>query len=990
MLWDALTRRDLDWLRALLRRSTTDPNAVDSLGRTALHVAVQTGDRDVTLALLESDRVNVNAVDAESGWTPLHMAFYSGRLLVAADLLKRKPDLTITDREGKTPIDLLLASYLRAPHQLGDGGESDALKEKDFDSDDESSPVSSGLLPHSTAVFVWGSNANHTLGVPGDKAYPERVELAAKSKVSLETLSQHQPIVNQVVMGKFHTVFLTSEGAYGCGYGLGGRLGLGDQETRLEPKIIPLPFTAFSVSTGPDHTIFVSKRGEVFTCGSNEHGQLGYPVESAGSEVPHAKDLREVTALKKIVVLGAAAGKFHSAVYTSTGAVYTWGLNTGQLGYPIPPNAVSEISETPRKVPSLTSGQTILQIAATNNATCVLLDSHDILVFCGFGVEKVIFPPPIPFNAKMKDGSKVFKFYRSAKVKDTSKIVKITANNFQFLALTEAGDVITWVPPDVQYAEDWRQKHFCPQKRPKRIWSRRNKHLKAVDVAIGLDSAVLLVTEAGNVFQGNPRKEIKSGGGVEGAFYKYTKVPGLQHIRSVAASSAGAFAAVRSDSRPMPNSIETASLKDALCGAFEHIVQRDVDEQDEFADVVFSVSGREVWAHRIVLACRSEFFKNLFSVLDDGVEGALDYLPADWNVCRADEPTEFESRGVVRITIENLHSQSLYAALEWFYTGVYKRIWDDGVYIAMNSSESKKKKKAGKSKQDASVILYNEWGMLAKLLRIRVESHATGQTSSTVLAKDWLAVRPTDDKTPYGDIVVLLSDSSMLCHQVVLTNRSPYFKALLSTGSTWMRRNDKNQVMVDLSHIRREVFQVIVDMLYSDQSVDLFRKVERDTITEWINFIVEVLAAATELLLEKLKDVCSYLLNMVLSVRNVTDLLEVSDMYDCALKPKCIEFFIDNLETIIPTPTGSVQGAKLSQRERKRAAMQSIPSSPGSSSPSSSKPAWAVIKPIQNQASVAPMPVTEKAKPVMIQPLQKSSSSGNGSVDKLVVREIFS
>ncbi|KAJ3337103.1 hypothetical protein HDU93_001576 [Gonapodya sp. JEL0774] len=821
MLWDAITRKDLDWLRSLLRKSTTDPNAVDGMGRTPLHASVYAGDREVVRALLESNRVNVNLTDRESGWTALHIAFYFGRMVIASDVLKtRKCDLKIVDREGKTAIDLLLSSYLRAPssHPV----ETSEVKEKDFDSEDEGS-TPEVELPESTAVFVWGSNANHTLGVAsaGDKSYPERVELAARSRVSLGTLKEHQPTVNHVVMSKYHTVFLTSEGVYVCGYGLGGRLGLGDQETRLEPKQLTLPFSVASVSAGPDHTVFVSKKGEVFTCGSNEYSQLGYPVEASGSDLAHVREPREVTALRKSFVVGSAAGKFHTAVYTKTGSVYTWGLNKGQLGYPLPPNATSATSDVPKKIATLTSGQNILQIVATNNATAVLLDSNEVLVF--------------------------------SRVKNANKVVKLAANNFQVLALTQAGDIVTWVPPDIDYADDWRQK-FCPQKRPKTVWSSRRKHLRAIDLAMGLDSTILLVTEAGNVYQGSPRKETRtSGGGSDGAFYQYTKVTGLQHIREVSASSGGAFAAVRSDHRPTPNAIENRPMKESLSHAFDSVVGRKGDPHyvDDFADVLFKLPSEEVRAHQAVLACRSEFFRSLFHRFATNDHVSDGNLPTGWSVHRVDKSTSFGGSSELRITIENLHEVSLRAALEWLYTGVFKRNWDETVYLAMDGSDSpKKKKKADKSKHNLSVTLFNEWDGLVKLLGIKAETF-------------------------------------------------PYFKALLSTGSAWMRRNEKGQVVVDLTHIRGEVFDVVIAMLYSDQFVEVFRDIVRDSVNEWINFIVEVLAAANELLLEKLKDVCCNVLIRVLSVRNVTDLLEVSDAYNCALKPKCIDFLIENLETIV-------------------------------------------------------------------------------------------
>ena len=61
------------------------------------------------------------------------------------------------------------------------------------------------------------------------KNYPEVVEFFKK----LDTT------VIQIVMSKFHTVFLTRNGqVYTCGFGIDGRLGHGDEEILMAPKMI--------------------------------------------------------------------------------------------------------------------------------------------------------------------------------------------------------------------------------------------------------------------------------------------------------------------------------------------------------------------------------------------------------------------------------------------------------------------------------------------------------------------------------------------------------------------------------------------------------------------------------------------------------------------------------------------------------------------------------------------------------------------------------
>ena len=93
-------------------------------------------------------------------------------------------------------------------------------------------------------------------------------------------------------------------------------------------------------------------------------------------------------------------------------------------------------------------------------------------------------------------------------------IVKIVGGSNQhpgahlFAGLSSSGDVFMWSPPDKVYSDTWQQVTF-PQKRPKRVWKTRRKHLAARDIAIGIDSNLLVRTESGHVFIGTRRKEAK-------------------------------------------------------------------------------------------------------------------------------------------------------------------------------------------------------------------------------------------------------------------------------------------------------------------------------------------------------------------------------------------------------------------------------------------------------------------------------------------------
>lgn len=187
-----------------------------------------------------------------------------------------------------------------------------------------------------------------------------------------------RPQVLAVSAAKFHSVAITADGRLlTWGWGRGGRLGEEAQRrsalqgrqawaaSRSQPAgtgptascgcsppslaacpaghpeayvhsgegavISPLAVAALgrrqvaAVAAGKHHTVLCTSAGEVFSCGSNRHGQLGYAVDSQPTP-------RRVSSLRQRVVAVAAASK-HSVAVTAGGDVYTWGCNVlGQVG----------------------------------------------------------------------------------------------------------------------------------------------------------------------------------------------------------------------------------------------------------------------------------------------------------------------------------------------------------------------------------------------------------------------------------------------------------------------------------------------------------------------------------------------------------------------------------------------------------------------------------------------------------------------------------
>ncbi|KAL0245139.1 hypothetical protein GEMRC1_009219 [Eukaryota sp. GEM-RC1] len=102
-----------------------------------------------------------------------------------------------------------------------------------------------------------------------------------------------------------------------------GQLGGDVSDTQPIPFSYTLPFTTRQISLGLAHSILLSDTGEVYTSGSNNHGQLG--------EVTSNRNFHQKIGLSSIFQV--SANRWSSFALTFTGRVYSWGRNNqGQLG----------------------------------------------------------------------------------------------------------------------------------------------------------------------------------------------------------------------------------------------------------------------------------------------------------------------------------------------------------------------------------------------------------------------------------------------------------------------------------------------------------------------------------------------------------------------------------------------------------------------------------------------------------------------------------
>ncbi|CAG7823677.1 unnamed protein product [Allacma fusca] len=269
----------------------------DEFGRTALHIASSTGRPKVVEWLVKREGCDVNVKDL-SGYTPLHRSIYFGHLDCARTLIRLDASLNIGDNEGYFPLDLCRVD---SPLSL------------------KSDEVSRGP----NEVYVWGSNENYNLGTGSEqpKITPELLDKSRKMP-----WGHLGSCFIQVALERYHTLFLHwSNHVYSCGYGVGGRLGLGNEFTGFMPAKIELgkDSLCMKVAVGPDHSLFLLNSGVVKSCGLNENFVLGQ--SHAMNKVFQPKHVDIST---KIIDI--AASRLHS-VFLTEDDVYVCGVNIGQM-----------------------------------------------------------------------------------------------------------------------------------------------------------------------------------------------------------------------------------------------------------------------------------------------------------------------------------------------------------------------------------------------------------------------------------------------------------------------------------------------------------------------------------------------------------------------------------------------------------------------------------------------------------------------------------
>ncbi|XP_044532343.1 RCC1-like G exchanging factor-like protein [Gracilinanus agilis] len=179
------------------------------------------------------------------------------------------------------------------------------------------------ILTDSEGVLSMGNNSYGQCGraVVSDEVYSESHKI--------HRMQDFDGRVLQVVCGQDHSLFLTDKGeVYSCGWGADGQTGLGHYNITSSPTKVGGAIAGVNivqVATYGDFCLAVSADGDLFGWGNSEYLQLAAVTEATQVNVPTHLPFSGIGKIKQ-----AACGGTGSAVLNDEGHVFVWGY--GILG----------------------------------------------------------------------------------------------------------------------------------------------------------------------------------------------------------------------------------------------------------------------------------------------------------------------------------------------------------------------------------------------------------------------------------------------------------------------------------------------------------------------------------------------------------------------------------------------------------------------------------------------------------------------------------
>jgi len=284
-------------------------------------------------------------------------------------------------------------------------------------------------------IFTWGCNMYGQLGDGTG------INKSVPTEITNQFGLLPSETITQVSLGNSFSAAITSSGRiFTWGYNWAGQLGDSTTDNKFTPTEITNQFsllpgeTITQVALGDLHSSATTSSGRIFTWGINWYGQLGDGTtdnKSVPTEITNQFSLFSGETITQV-----SLADYHSSAITSSGRIFTWGANwVGQLG-----DGTTIDKSTPTEITnqlSLFSGETVTQVSLGYDYSSAITSRGRIFTW-GYN-----------FNGQLGDGSWTNK---STPIEITNQfslfsgetITQVALGYTHSAAITSIGRIFTW------------------------------------------------------------------------------------------------------------------------------------------------------------------------------------------------------------------------------------------------------------------------------------------------------------------------------------------------------------------------------------------------------------------------------------------------------------------------------------------------------------------------------------------------------------------
>ena len=216
------------------------------------------------------------------------------------------------------------------------------------------------ILTNDRNLWSWGNNEYGQLCLGNT----EEPSISGPKRTSYTNVSN-------IYAGSNHSLFQNDEGIiFACGFNKNGELGLGHNKfSQTKVSIIPnQPPQIIKICCGMNHSLFLDGKGNVYSVGKNDKGQLGI-----GDNI-NKNLLQQISNIPKIKTI--SVGDFSGYLLDYDGKIWSFGANEKcQLGH-----GDTENRNLPKKIISL---KNIQQISSGFGEHFLAKDSHNKIYIMG-------------------------------------------------------------------------------------------------------------------------------------------------------------------------------------------------------------------------------------------------------------------------------------------------------------------------------------------------------------------------------------------------------------------------------------------------------------------------------------------------------------------------------------------------------------------------------------------------------------------------------